>query len=250
MKKTAISLSAALVFGGLTACANNGEGALEGQNNDMTRPIGYYSNEDLDNNARDIGYNKGRAYGNNDNDGPITDMFDRRGALNDYNLDTRYNDDRIGNNVDYNYSGHLNNRDDDARSSYFNGNNGELAERVANRVSQITNVDDARVIVYGDMVLVAVDTADDEADRVEPSIRRAAEQVATNKDVRVVTDESMYIRVRNVDNSLRNGMDNAEYTNNIRGIFNEIGENLDMTNDNDNRAGNLDTDTGNGFINR
>jgi spore cortex protein len=79
-KKVLYTLSTAFLLGSLAAC-NTNEGAMEDHTNynDSARPIGYYSNENIDE-------ENGNAYlPERDNDGPITEMLDRTDANNDQN---------------------------------------------------------------------------------------------------------------------------------------------------------------------
>ncbi|MFD1736055.1 YhcN/YlaJ family sporulation lipoprotein [Bacillus salitolerans] len=103
-KKIIYTLSTAFLLGSLAAC-NTDQGAMEDNTryNDTARPIGYYSNENIDE-------ENGNAYlPERDNDGPITEMLDRTGAENNRNnnrnkgfnvTDNRYNNNGVfGRNV-------------------------------------------------------------------------------------------------------------------------------------------------------
>jgi spore cortex protein len=95
-KKIVCTLSTAFLLGSLAAC-NTNEGAMEDNTyySDATRPIGYYSDENIDT-------ENGNAYlPERDNDGPIVEMLDRTDANNDRNL-TRNNGNMFGRNVNYN----------------------------------------------------------------------------------------------------------------------------------------------------
>ncbi|KAA0549264.1 hypothetical protein FZW96_04955 [Bacillus sp. BGMRC 2118] len=291
-KKVLYTLSTAFLLSGLTAC-NNGtdEGAMGNRNNDTVRPIGYYSDEN-------VNRSYGRSYGNDngnailperDNDGPITEMLDRDNRNNGNNNGTfgrdvrnntvnRYNgngnngtfgqntrsnigtrDDGVidnsnrnnrgmginngttGRNVntntrdnttlpsnhhfsrnDYNYHGQMAGRDNNARSSYNNNYNGGLAEQISNRVEKVNNVDDVRTIVNGNEILVAVDTNDRNNRQVETQVRNAVRELTQGKDVRVVTDENIFTRARNIDNDLRDGGPTENLDADVRDMFSEI----------------------------
>ncbi|MBM6619727.1 YhcN/YlaJ family sporulation lipoprotein [Bacillus suaedaesalsae] len=294
-KKVLYTLSTAFLLSGLTAC-NNGtdEGAMGNRNNDTVRPIGYYSDEN-------VNRSYGRSYGNDngnailperDNDGPITEMLDRNNGNNNgtfgrgvgnntgnrdngtngnngnnrnngiFGRDVRNNigtrDDGVidnsangnnrgtgtnygttGRNVntrdnttlpnnhhfsrgDYNYHGQMAGRDNNARSSYTNNYNGGLAEQISNRVEKVNNVDDVRTIVNGDEILVAVDTNDRNNRQVETQVKNAVRELTKGKDVRVVTDENIFTRARNIDNELRDGGPTDNLDADVRDMFREL----------------------------
>ncbi len=187
-KKVIYTLSTAFLLSGLTGCAvdNNDEGAAGNNNNNTnaTRPIGYYSDENVNRNDR----NGNAILPERDNDGPVTEMLDRttdgrtngRGAGNigtrddgivgeDHdrmgarNVGTNNNrgmnghtgnnentalggDNRFSGN-DYNYHGQMMGQNNNEKASYKNNYNGELAQKISNRVKDMNNVDDARTIV-------------------------------------------------------------------------------------------------------
>jgi spore cortex protein len=225
VKKTILSTVAVLAIGGLTAC-NADEGAMDRRYEDNARPIGYYSNENNDtnneyerdamNDKRNKGYGGNYSY-DHDNDGPITEILDRQ---QEPGIDGVNDLDR----GDLNYSGHLRDRDNrGAPSSYYNQYEGRLAERLADRVGQMDNVKDARVVVNDNDVLVAIDTNDRNDVNMQKKIKRLAKTMAEGRNVRVVTDENNFFRVQNIDNELRNGSAMDEVQADIEDLF----ENLD-----------------------
>jgi spore cortex protein len=129
--------------------------------------------------------------------------------------------------TDYNYHGQMAGRDNNTRSSYNNNYNGRLAEDISNRVERVANVDDVRTIVNGDDVLVAIDTNDRNDATVKEEVRDAIRSVTAGKDVRVVTDESIFTRARNIDNNLRDGGPTGELDEDVRDMFQELGEEVD-----------------------
>lgn len=176
----------------------------------------------------------------NDNDGLTGIRYDNR-TLQDYgdnkgvNNPTRPNaandnglarDNRFAR-TDYNYHGQMAGRDNNARSSYDHNYNGRLAEDISNRVQRVKNVDDVRTIVSGDDVLVAIDTNDRNDATVKEEVRDAIRSVTAGKDVRVVTDESIFTRARNIDNELRDGGPTGDLDEDVRDMFQELGEEID-----------------------
>jgi spore cortex protein len=205
MKKTIFSLSAALLLGGgLVGCTADNNGAVDDNNN--TRPIGYYSNEDTRDN--DLGIN------NRDNaEGPMTDIMDRDGNRdNAGNNNLGINNDNNGNNIGMN------------GGNQTNDNNGQKADQIANRITDMDNVEDARVIISDENVLVGVDTNDNDAnDNMESRIRKSVQNMVNGKDVNVTTDEDMYNRIESVDNDLQNGDGFDEVQSDVQGILDDIG---------------------------
>ncbi|WP_221566217.1 YhcN/YlaJ family sporulation lipoprotein [Alkalihalobacillus sp. TS-13] len=143
------------------------------------------------NDTRPIGY-----YTNDDaNEGPLTQIADR--------------DRRDLDRAEVNYA-------DD-----YNGE--ELAARISKRVKEMKNVDDVRVVVNGDTVLIGVDTNDQNDQDVRKQVKEVVQQI-TDKNVRVTTDEEMFTRIRNVDDDLRNGNGFAEVRSDVNSIMNDIGD--------------------------
>lgn len=86
----------------------------------------------------------------------ITEMLDRG-----MNRTTRTPQvDRNFSRTDRNYHGHLNAMDERTRPSYYRNYNGALAEKIAKRAANVGNVKDARAVVSGDRVVVAVSTTE------------------------------------------------------------------------------------------
>jgi spore cortex protein len=228
LRKGIMAVGVLCLAGGLAACGSY-EGELDARYDDNARPIGYYTNE----NNRE---NNGNAYIMNDNDGPVTEFLDR-GALDrrtDVNRREITNptvpyaerdrtfferDNRFKYN-DINYHGHLNSMNAKTRSSYYNRYNGELAEKIAMCAADVENVADARALVYRDSVLVAIDTNSNDIRRLENKVKQAVAPYTKNKKVRVVSNPSMYQRVRVIDNNLRYGQPLEEMERDLQTIFN------------------------------
>ncbi|MGG3888729.1 YhcN/YlaJ family sporulation lipoprotein [Metabacillus fastidiosus] len=264
MRKTASALAViAVMTTGLVACnnADNNEGAMDTRNNNATRQVGYYTNDNND---------VTRGYDRDGNEGPVTDMFDGdrdnnyRRVNNDRNarmgnpmvpLGSR--DNNIARDVNYsrndvNYHGHLNNRANNVNSGrndvgtmygntgtngtgnnnmntaannqgYYNRADKDLADKVANHVEKMANVDDARVLVTNDNIVVAVDTNDRNNKNVEKQVAKSVDKMANGRNVRVVTDEAMYTRIRNVDNDIRNNVNRTDIGDTIGDIMRDLG---------------------------
>lgn len=264
LRKTASALAViAVMTTGLVACnnADNNEGAMDTRNNNATRQVGYYTNDNND---------VTRGYDRDGNEGPVTDMFDGdrdtnyRRVNNDRNarmdnpmvpLGSR--DNNIARDVNYsrndvNYHGHLNNRANNVNNGrndvgtmygntgtngtgnnnmntaanntgYYNRADQDLADKVVNRVEKMANVDDARVLVTDDNIVVAVDTNDKNNKNVEKQVAKSVDKMANGRNVRVVTDEAMYTRIRNVDNDIRNNVNRTDIGDTIGDIMRDLG---------------------------
>lgn len=200
----------------LDRTANDG---TNGRTNDIAtrdrnaRTIGTRDNGLFENTR--IGTTRNVGFNNRDNQAGLT----RPNAVNNsLQRNNRFN----GN--DFNYHGQMASRNNNARASYFNNYNGRLAEQIANRVQDVTNVDDVRTIVRGDDILVAIDTNDRNNRNVEQEVRNAIRTMTAGKDVRIVTDENFYTRARNIDNDLRNGGPTEDLDADVRDMFREIGD--------------------------
>ncbi|WP_026689087.1 YhcN/YlaJ family sporulation lipoprotein [Alteribacter aurantiacus] len=89
-------------------------------------------------------------------------------------------------------------------SGYYDGEEGHKARRIANRVEDMDNVDDCRVIVNGNDVVVGLDTHGD-SQRTEQKVRKLVSNMDDDFDVYVVTDREQLDQVRTMDDRLRAG---------------------------------------------
>lgn len=203
---------------GVSGCAGNNR-------NDLSRPIGYYSNENHQNN-----------YGNNlfvDNDGPLTEMMDH--TLGDEDrvsnsqkkkmLQTR---DKNGNPAnptaplaandqflkkdnrfstgDVNYHDHLSQNINNTGTTTDPKSLGEISDRIRQKALTVKNVHDVRSVAYGSSVLISVDLVDkSKAGSTKKAIRKAVEPLVNNRKVTVLTDEGTFSRDRNNQTGVRAG---------------------------------------------
>jgi spore cortex protein len=222
--------SAALLVGGLAGCGQK-ESATDNRYYEETRPIGYYTSEHNpyvnNDRTRREPEERGNARLLEDNDGPLNEILDRsviydenrvrrnkeNGVRNATNRNYDGGDLNIGydtphySRTDQNYHGHLNGIENVGNPSYYNNYDGNLANRIVKRASKVDGVDDARVLINGDEVLVAVNPENgaDDTRQLKREVREAVKPLLKNKDVRVAVDASVYSTVRSVDNDLRNG---------------------------------------------
>ncbi|MBM7605770.1 spore cortex protein [Metabacillus crassostreae] len=222
-KKASTLTAIALLTTSLTAC-NGNEGALNnGDNDNNTRPIGYYSNENTD----------------VDNEGPITEMMDGMNDEDNYfrRVNDRYDNRNMSNPTvplgdrdnglvrdnrfshgDANYHGHLN------EVGYYNRGDGAVSDKVKNAVEKIDNVDDARVLVTDDNVIVAVDTHDRNDADMKEKITSEIRKMTKGRNVQVITDEGTFTRIRNIDNDIRNGGDREAIDTDVNDLMEDLGD--------------------------
>lgn len=120
---------------------------------------------------------------------------------------------------DRNYHGHLNSMENEANSSYYRSYDGRLAETVSRRADAVKGVNDARALVYRDHVLVAISTDAKHADRVKRLVSQAVAPYTKGKHVRIISNPSMYNRVRTIDNDIRRGRPMEEIERDLKTIF-------------------------------
>ncbi|WP_347549438.1 YhcN/YlaJ family sporulation lipoprotein [Pseudalkalibacillus hwajinpoensis] len=197
MTKSTLALSGLLLAGGLMGCTADDE-AMDTRYNDSSRPIGYYTSEDNNGDYRE---------------GPVTDMVDRDYTNGVKSPDKKQIDARNG----MNGPGYM--RTDDNYSGYDN----ELSTRLTDRIEKIKNIEDARVIVYGDQIMIGVDTGDKNDADVKDEVRSEVAKVTKQKNVSISTDEDVFDRMGNVNDRLENGDGFEEVQTDVNGILNDIG---------------------------
>jgi spore cortex protein len=221
-KKASAFTAIALLTTGLTAC-NTNEGAIDSRYNDNAQPIGYYSNENTD----------------VDNEGPVTEMMDGMNQEDNYfrQVNNRNNNGNMSNPTvplgdrdnglirdnrfsrnDANYHGHLkevgnNDRDDK-----------EMAQKIRNKVEKMNNVENARVLVTEENILVAVDTNDRNDAKLKEKITNSLRKMADGRNVQVATDEGTFTRVRNIDNDIQNGVERRTIDADINNLMEDLGD--------------------------
>ncbi|MEH7121389.1 YhcN/YlaJ family sporulation lipoprotein [Neobacillus vireti] len=215
-----IPLSFTLILG-VTGCTNDNNRA--GNGNNITRPIGYYSNENHANNDYEI---------LRDNDGTLTEIADHNFGEEDQITDKKTRNqmqtrDENGNpenptvpraktdrnffqrdnrfsTSDLNYHGHL---------SAKNGKNGVVTDpdfqdrftsKIRDKVENINNVRNVRSVAYGNTVIVSVSLHDhDRAAQTKRAIKKAVQPYAKGKSIQVITDEGTMGRDRNIHNDFQ-----------------------------------------------
>ena len=223
----------------VTGCNNNNEAALQDKRTDRTVPIGYYSNEQHDSKGGNAILLDG-----NDNDGPAIEIMDHtlgkeretnRGFLaTNYNENNGNHPDSLENRQarerdpliggsDRNYHGHLNNSNLPLRPSYYTDYEGELAENVTDKVKRVENVKDARTVINGENVLIAIRLNDNSGiDGTRNKIQQAVAQDVDGKKVHILTNESQFNRLKVIDNDLRNGGGKENINKDIQNIIGTV----------------------------
>lgn len=230
------SIYATIVIG-LTGCSTNDETALQDKRTERTLPIGYYSNENHENNGGNAIILEG-----SDNDGPAVEIMDHtlgkesetnRRVMRSSNSDSELNslapvdnrnnqrsvDPLIGQRA-INYHGHLNNANSTQRQSYYTGYEGKFAERITTAVKGVQNVKDARTIVYGKNVIIGVQLAN--GNLVEETKRNIQQDIQKHVDGRTVyyvTNESRFNAIKAMDNDLRNGSSKEHINTDIKKLI-------------------------------
>ncbi len=265
--------TAALLLGGLTAC-NTDQGASPNRDNDNVQPFGYYSNENNGERGRDgngervrdndgplteimdlngngdrnrnnrVGTMNNRNDKNNgnrakDNRSGIMNRNDqnrRNNPFNDGNPNTMNNKNGHGY-ADQNYHSHLNDNNHKVQSYGYYNDNGNLVRKISERASKVKNVEDARVIVTDDNVLIAIDTNDnDNRNNVQNDVKKEVKPLVGKRNVNVVTDEGTFTRVRDIDNDIRNGNRRETIDADIKDLFDNIGDTIRAPFTNENRG--------------
>jgi len=192
--------------------------------------------------------NNGGTLGTLDNNRNNNGIFgnDNNRNLNGTDAGTNRNGARINNykanghgTADRNYHGHINDvtsGNDRAKSSgFYNNYNGDLADKIVQRAEKVNNVDDAHAVIMGEDIVIAIDTNDKNDRNVNNQVRNAVESLTKGKDVRVVSDEATYSRVRDLDNNIRNGRTPDTIHEDFRDLIENIGETIRRPFQNNNR---------------
>ncbi|WP_161568265.1 YhcN/YlaJ family sporulation lipoprotein [Anaerobacillus alkaliphilus] len=91
------------------------------------------------------------------------------------------------------------------------------------RLADVENVNDSRVIVHGNRVLVGVDADRQNAQRAEQDIRQRLRGMTGDREVIVVTERDRYNQIRTADDRLRAGEPFEEVGATINDMFHDFG---------------------------
>lgn len=210
-----------MILLGVSGCAGYNRTDVMNQNN-VSRPIGYYSNENHQNKTSGLF---------SDNDGPIIELMDHTlGAESDIaarqkraSLQTRdengnppnptaplaaedqfLNKDNRFSTSDANYHNQLNQNINNTGFSTDHKALARISEKLRRKVSGTANVRDVRSVIYGSSVLIAVDLIDkSKADTTKKEIQKAVKPYVNGKAVTIITDEGSFSRDRNNQSGVR-----------------------------------------------
>ncbi|WP_096188240.1 YhcN/YlaJ family sporulation lipoprotein [Evansella halocellulosilytica] len=89
-------------------------------------------------------------------------------------------------------------------TGYYDSDDGRAARELADRIEDQEGVQDCRVIVNGDDIVVGLETDGDD-EQVSEEIRSKVSRAVDDKDVHVVTDQEHLRTIRGMDEQLRAG---------------------------------------------
>ncbi|WP_251549346.1 YhcN/YlaJ family sporulation lipoprotein [Neobacillus muris] len=208
-----------LMIAGAAGCANNDDDTNNNVNQGA-QPLGYYSNE----NHSDKNYEVLR-----DNDGPMVDILDH--TLGDEDQENERNKlqkkDENGNpdnptkpltktdrnffqrdnqfsTSDLNYHGHLNKQIGNAGVTTSPGTQENVTDAIRSKVADVDNVRSIRSVAYGNTITVSVKLQDEsKAAETKRAIQNAVKPYADGRQVKVIVDEGVLGRDRNINNQQR-----------------------------------------------
>jgi spore cortex protein len=105
-----------------------------------------------------------------------------------------------------------------------NRDDNEISRKVRTTVEKMEKVDNARVLVTEDNILVAVDTADNNDASLKERISNNVRKMSNGRNVQVVTDEGTFTRVRNIDNDIQNGVERKTIDADINNLMDDLGD--------------------------
>lgn len=201
---------------GLTGCGVNEDQTADRNRLNNTRQIGYYSNEQHEGN---------NGVGNADNDGPITEMMDHtfgdEGNTNGSNVRNVNNRNRtnVRNVNNHNNRDNVNINDQNERVSYDT----ELAEKISDRVTKMDNVKNARTLVYGENVLVALEVENTKnVAKTKAQVKDKLNDSLNGRDISIITDRGIFNSIEDINRSIRNGQPRQTINHNIENIFQDL----------------------------
>ncbi|GHH97160.1 YhcN/YlaJ family sporulation lipoprotein [Neobacillus kokaensis] len=221
-KRWRFALSA-LMLVGAAGCANNNKGVNDANNN-LARPMGYYSNENHPDNSNAL---------YRDNDGPFTEMMDHTLGDEDRNFNEQsrsrlqtkdenghpvnptkplastdrnfFQKDNRFSTSDMNYHGHLNRKTGNTWSHVDHEFQEDITDTIRDKVEHVDNVRSIRNVAYGNSVWVSVSLVDNSkaaANKTKRDIKRVVQPYVKGKTIKVVIDEGTFGRDRNINNDI------------------------------------------------
>jgi spore cortex protein len=220
-KQWMIPLSAIIAMG-LAGCSNDDHASNNKGNKVTGNPVGFYSNENHKDNPN--GYPT-------DNDGPLTEMMDHQVGIEDQENnrirrdqlqvrvengnppnptkplaknDSFFRRDNRFSTSDTNYHGHTNQKIGNTKTETDPEFQDNVTEKIKRKVAGINNVQQVRSVIYGNMVTVSVELANNkQKDETEKAIRNAVMPYVNGRSVQVITDDGALGRDRNRNNDIQ-----------------------------------------------
>lgn len=198
MRKTLLAFCTTVLLMGMTGCGANEEAGQDGEGSGKTLPIGYSSNEN---------HGKGgNAILNEENDGPITEMMDHTFGTEGKDKASPQQEKARNNN-----------------RTGLNHENDNYLEKINTSAEDVEGVEDARTIVSGKQILIAVKLKDEkQAEKAKANIKNAVKDFTDGHSLTVVTDNRTYNRVKAVENNLRNGRAQKQMKEDVNNLFRSL----------------------------
>ncbi|WP_227937835.1 YhcN/YlaJ family sporulation lipoprotein [Alkalihalobacillus deserti] len=106
--------------------------------------------------------------------------------------------------------------------NYHKDYDGQTAQRMVERIEKVEGVEEARVIVHEDDVVIGI-TANEDINNVKKEVEKTAKGLAKDKEVRVTTDNDVVGRIRTMDDQLRTGTAFDEIGATFTSMLNDLG---------------------------
>ncbi|WP_338750382.1 YhcN/YlaJ family sporulation lipoprotein [Bacillus sp. FJAT-52991] len=109
--------------------------------------------------------------------------------------------------TDINYHGNRGLKPYKVKSSYYENYPGQLAEKLSREAMTVRGVTDARALIDGKKIKVAVHVKEEgkEEARIQKDVKQAVAPYTDGYNVHVSTDYASYSHLRSLDNDLRDG---------------------------------------------
>ena len=116
---------------------------------------------------------------------------------------------------------------------YHQDYDGQTVQKIQQRVNEIDNVRDARVIVHDNTVVIGIEATGRDHAQVKKQVQQQVQKMAEGKQVHVVTDQDAVTRIRTMDDRLRGGTAfeeiGATFTEMVRDIGRAAGRPFERT---------------------
>lgn len=216
-----------------------GERGLTGQNGNLTRQNGTRGMNGAGYSGQGAGYNsasrnpegingttRGANYRTrNRTDGEAGIVGDRPGYVDDRGILRRRNStaERELGGLGQTSRRNMGQDDNEREFAYPNNYDSQTVNRINNRIADVDDVRDSRVIIHGNRIIIGVDTNKQDAQRIERNIRKNVSNMGEDREVIVVTERDQFNQVRTLDDRLRGGEAIEEIGATIEDMFQDFG---------------------------